>query len=227
MNATVRGTVAALLLAGAAGCLLASGRDRERPSTTSLTAARLHASAVAPPLPVFVLRVARDDLALAPVDRANVAMIAENAQAHARTLYRARAAFLEVLARSADHGEMDENYVAVLTQQMGWASAEVAPRLRVSIQRLHDVLSTEQRTRLVATVRSRLPEWGAIWASDGPHRWLDGFPTNELFDFEGDLTRTSTVWAVTTAADVREALPELEPSARHALALSLRQGAHD
>lgn len=215
----------AALVLSLGGCLFASMRgDADAPGVASLTSAREHASSAAPSLPILVLRTARDELALAPVDRANVAMIVDVAELDVRTLDRARAALLEGLAISVDEGRYDEVRIAILIEQMEWAAGEVAPKLRRGLEQLYEMLTPEQRQEVRERVEAKLPSWAPVWATDTKHRWLEAWPERELPDFAGDLARTSRAWGQASADRVRVALPRLDAAQRRALAASLRTG---
>jgi Spy/CpxP family protein refolding chaperone len=228
MEIVRRELFSALLVLGLGGCLLESGRH-DAVSTTSLDAARIHASAAAPSLPILVLRTSRDEIDLGEAERANVAMIVSVAELDARTLDRARAALLEGLARGVEAGEFDRVLVSLLTDQMAWAAKEVAPRLQRDLDQLSDLLTPEQRRAVIERVRVKLPSWAQTWAADGSPRWLDtwaeGVATRaELAD---DLAQTSRKWAEKSAANVRAALPHLDAAQKRALAASLRTGASE
>lgn len=224
------------LVLGLGGCIFASMRN-EAPQTTSLTSARMQASTAAPSLPILVARTARDDIGLTDAERANVSMIVDTAELDARTLDRARAALLEGLARGVDANDFDDTLLALLTEQMSWAAAEVAPRLQRAMDQLHDVLTPEQRLALVERVSAKLPSWAPVWAAEPRHRWLDTWAEGELGreplsrdlgparpELSDDLVRTSRTWAEKSVANVRAKLPHLDPAQRRALAASLRTG---
>jgi len=211
------------LLLGA-GCL-APATLREQSGTAALEAARLQASEAAPALPIYVLRLAHDELSLSVADRAAVAMIIDDAEFHARTLDRSRAAFLEVLARGVDAGSMNENVLPIYTDQISWASGMVGPYLAYALGQLHDLLPPEQRVQLVAITKQHYPLWARAWAaSSEPPRWVDGFARRDFTDLVPDLIGAGQRWAERSAAHVRTVLPTLEPAQRAALARSLRFG---
>lgn len=225
MTPTLRPLLAVTLLAMTTSCLEPAKLQPES-DLTVLSAGRLQASESAPALPIFVLRLARDELALSTADRAGVAMIVEDAEFQARTLDRARAAFFEILARSVERGSVDENAVAIYTEQMAWAAGMVGPYFAYGLNQLFDVLTPDQRVTLGVLAKQHYPVWAQAWTvtDRAPPRWLDGFPRRDFAELETTLVSTARTWADRSAANVRARLPRLDAGQRVALARSLRAG---
>jgi len=230
-SCSVAGAWKHLLFAGAVvfapGCPYV-GSNSEKPSTTTLTAART--ASMAPPLAAFVVRVAEDEDALGPGPSRAVEQLVREVDESVRPVEDARVVFVEVLARALTEGRFEPAPAHVAADRVVRATEQAAPALRSAIERLHAVLVPRQRAALVEAVTARFDRWAHVWG-DAPgsideHAWIGTFAgaSPATSDVERDAVTTARRWTSRLVGDVARIAehPTLDARARSELASHLR-----
>lgn len=213
-----------------AGCIYVGARERY--VTTTVTAAALESRN--PPLPLFVIRVARNELTLDATQSRELESLVREADVAVRPIDEARIVFLESLAGSVEEGRYRTVGADAAADSVVRATEQAAVSLASVMQRLHSALNSRQRAVLVQLVRERIESWAPSWGahssgetvSDG-HRWVTALAT-ESFDSSAagelgrDITGTARGWTALLERRVAADLPSLDAAARRKLVVQLR-----
>jgi len=145
------------------GCL---ARDVPVESATTLAAAL---PTQAPPLALFVLRVAVNELS------ANDSVLALEGEAEraSRPIAEARAKLAEALVVGVNEGYLNDGATNAERERLLLAIQQATPTLRATIERLHRGLSAADRVHLRDGVIARLDGWASSWTPKSSHAWID------------------------------------------------------
>ena len=199
------------------------------PGTTTVTSASL--ATPSPPLALFVIRIADDQLPVAEPTRRAILALEADAEAASRPLTGARDRLSDTLVRSVNDGKTDAAAVVEARRGVVRAAEAAAPTLRATVERLHELLSADARASLHARVTAALGGWSQGWNA---HRtaepaWLASFGAATLpaDGIAEDVVATARTWSEDRSRATEAALQDgpLGSARRLALVEKLRSGA--
>lgn len=222
MRSIHAGVVASLL--ALLGCIVLPAPPSH--STTTLRAAQL--PSLSPPLALFVLRVANDELALSDRQRTAVEAYENEAEAASRQIDDARHRLTGELLRSLASGRIDEERVSFARANLVMVVEVQGRTLARGMVGFHAQLAPDARSYLRERVVHRIRGWERAWTRNASHPWLDAFagPALAPDPVVIDASATAKAWADERTQAVTAALSgtPLDPVARIDLERRLRTG---